>query len=169
MTLIKSVTDKWLDAGATFSPCLAYRYRLWRLWSEIEPAIGFLMLNPSTATESVEDPTIRRCIGFSRSWGYGGVVIANLFSLRSTDPAALAKHADPVGPDNNGYLCQLAESVPLVVCAWGVHGKLNGRGDEVLELLGPHRGKLRHLGLTADKQPRHPLYLAGATKMEVFS
>lgn len=154
---------RWLDAGATFDPNRIWRYRLWRIWSEVEPAIGFCMLNPSTADESVDDPTIRRCIGFARAWGYGGVVIVNLFALRSTDPKALAKHPDPIGPDNDAYLSQLAETVPLIIAAWGVHGKLLDRQMQVRTML---HGKLWHLGLTRDGAPKHPLYLAAGTERQ---
>lgn len=151
--------ERWIDAGATFSPCRAYRYRLWRMWSETEPAMAFCMLNPSTADESVEDPTVRRCIGFAKKWGYGGLVVVNIFALRSTDPKALYVHPDPVGPDNDGHICNVCETVPLMIAAWGVHGELNGRGKKVEAMLA-----MKTMGRTKDGHPRHPLYLRGDVK-----
>jgi hypothetical protein len=158
-----------IDKGAQFSPCRAYRYRLWRVWSEIEPTIAFVLLNPSTADEEKDDPTIRRCIDFARSWGYGGIVIANLFAWRATAPSTLYTLDDPVGLDNDGHLCNIAETVPVIVCAWGVHGKLYGRGAEVLKLLESWKHRLRCLGVTKDGMPRHPLYLGKTTGLERFS
>lgn len=157
-------TSRWLDAGATFSPCGAYRYRLWRTWDEIAPTVGFTMLNPSTADAAKDDATIKRCLGFARSWGYGGLVVVNLFALRSTDPAALYTHADPVGPDNDGHIDQVRASVPMMIAAWGAHGALRGRGAKVLDTL-----DMRHLGLTKDGHPRHPLYLRGDARPMPFS
>lgn len=150
---------KWIDAGATFSDDRTYRYRLWRIWSEIEPAVAFCMLNPSTADETKEDPTIRRCIGFAKSWGYGGVVIVNLFALRSTDPKALYSHPDPVGPDNDGHISSVRETVPEMIAAWGAHGKFMGRGGAVFRTV-----PMKTLAWTSDGQPRHPLYLKGNLK-----
>lgn len=139
-----------------------YRWELTRTWDRSKGRVCWVMLNPSTADERDDDATIRRCTGFARSWGYGGIVVRNLYALRSTDPANLWTHPDPVGPSNTTYLnrCALDE---LVVCAWGAHGARDGRGDHVvlalaaqLDLLGrvPH-----HIGLTKDGQPRHPLYV----------
>lgn len=145
--------------GAHFSPCGRYRYRLWRFWG-VGPAVVWCMLNPSTADETQDDPTIRRCIGFARSWGAAGVVIVNLFALRSTDPAALYDCADPVGPANDGAILSAAsaEASP-VMAAWGVHGAHLGRGRAVAEMLGAHGVEIQCLGTTKDGHPRHPLYV----------
>src|SRR5688572_11312536 len=115
------------------------------------------MLNPSTADAVRDDPTIRRCIGFARTWGYRRLVVTNIFALRATLPAALRGAADPVGPGNDRFILRAAREADRVVCAWGVHGALGNREEEVLALL---RGlAMEHLGLTRGGHPRHPLYL----------
>ena len=143
---------------ATFSPCGRYRYTLRRQWDESKPSALFVMLNPSTATALLDDPTIRRCIGFAKAWGYGGLLVGNIFAMRSTDPDVLYDADDPVGPDNDAALAGLHSEAALTVAAWGVHGKYLGRGNAVLRRLG---GAVRCLGQTKDGHPRHPLYIAG--------
>ena len=117
------------------------------------------MLNPSTADAAQDDPTIRRCIGFARAWGFAGVEIVNLFALRSTDPRALRRSCDPCGSDNDAHVRVAARRAHLMVLAWGMRGSLLGRDREVLELLSRSRTRLLALGWTRSGQPRHPLYL----------
>jgi hypothetical protein len=136
-----------------------YRYRLWRTWDARLPRVAFVMLNPSTADHRQDDPTIRRCIGMSRAWGYGGLVVVNLFAYRTPDVAALRQAADPVGPDNDRHVVAACRRAAAVVLAWGVHGTLGDRDQAVLALLGPRRRPLLCLGTTRDGHPRHPLYL----------
>lgn len=145
-------------SSAVISECGAYRYRLERQWDGDKPKVAFLMLNPSTADAIQDDPTIRRCIGFAKSWGFGGVIVGNLFALRSTDPKALYNHPDPIGPDNDQHILAIAKSSRKIVCAWGAHGSLHNRGREVAERL--EFFDLVPLKVTADGQPGHPLYLA---------
>ena len=121
------------------------------------------MLNPSTADAVRDDPTIRRCIGFARAWGYRRLVVTNLFGLRATLPAALRRAADPVGPRNNQYVMRAARGADRIVCAWGVHGALGNRAAEVLTLLGGFH--VEHLGLTRHGHPRHPLYVPASTPL----
>jgi hypothetical protein len=125
------------------------------------------MLNPSTATEHDDDPTIRRCIDFAKRWGYGGLEVGNLFALRSTDPAILRYFGDPIGPKNDEVLIGICHRAAFVVAAWGVHGKLRGRGGQVLRLLGNHKA-IHSLGLTEEGQPRHPLYVPAVTEPVVL-
>ncbi len=150
----------WLDAGARFDGTGRYRYSLWRAW---EPAPGplctWVMLNPSTADATQEDPTIRRCIGFARRWGFGAIAIVNLFALRSTDPRALYADPAPVGELNDDAILEGAELAAMVVCAWGAHGQHLGRADHFRRLLRPYQP--RCLGVTKHGHPRHPLYLRG--------
>ena len=146
-----------MTGGAAFSRDRRYRYRLWRRWDRSRPAIAFCMLNPSTADARRDDPTIRRCIGFARDWGYGGIEVVNIFALRATDPRALRSARDPVGPRNDAFMRQAAARSPVVI-AWGVHGALRGRGATALRLFGP-RTRLLALGRTRSGAPRHPLYL----------
>lgn len=145
-----------VECSAHFSPCRTWRYALWRRWASSPPAM-FVGLNPSTADETQDDPTIRRCIRFARDWGYGGLVMTNLFAFRSTDPRQLNTAEDPIGPANDAALVAAAASAGVVVAAWGVHGTHNGRAQDVIDrgLL----GSFTVLGLTADGHPRHPLYM----------
>jgi hypothetical protein len=147
-----------MSDGALFSHDRQYRYRLWRRWDALRPCVAFCMLNPSMADEHSNDPTIRRCIGFARDWGYGGVEIVNLFALRATDPRELRDARDPIGRRNDAYVIEAAQRSAAVVLAWGVHGTFRARGAEALALLSP-RARLLALGWTRAGEPRHPLYL----------
>lgn len=135
-----------------------YRYNLTRTWDPTLPAVAFVLLNPSKADERRVDPTLARCIGFARAWGYGGLIVRNPFAFRATQPAELAQCLDPVGPDNDAWLRQLLDDAPRVIVGWGVGGKLYGRQAEVRQILRPHPD-VRCLGTTRDGSPRHPLYL----------
>lgn len=145
--------------GATLSPDRRYRYLLWRIWDESLRSCLFVMLNPSTADETVLDPTLRRCLGYAVAWGLGGLAVANLFALRSTDPARLRTIDDPEGPDNDRYLVEAARaSIGFVVCAWGVHGEYRNQASRVERLLA-RETDLLVLRLTKAGHPSHPLYL----------
>lgn len=165
MTLF-DVLEPDMERYATLSDDGRYRYTLHRVWDHDAPQIAWLMLNPSTADALTDDPTIRRCIGFSRSWGYGSLVVVNLFALRATDPVALNSFApnDPIGPLNNDYLFAAA-SQGEIVCAWGasVPQYWRHRPAGVVQILRERGAILYHLGLTKSGQPRHPLYLAADT------
>ena len=149
-----------MQTGAELSPCKAYRYALWRRWSDAPPVL-FVMLNPSTADDSQDDPTIRRCISFSKQWGHGGIIVGNLFAFRSPYPNDLQTATDPIGPENNLWLERLAKQSTAVVGAWGNHGRHMNRGQEVAALF----PNMRCLGLTKLGQPRHPLYVAADTPL----
>ena len=140
-----------------------YRYsltRTWRMWpsSSISQRgfVLFICLNPSTADGTVDDNTSRRCIGFATHWGYGSMVMANLFAYRSTDPNALLSVRDPVGPDNDRYLKRLGNSAAMIIAAWGTKGTLLNRDQTVKEMF---RDRLAYLRLTKENHPEHPLYL----------
>lgn len=143
--------------GASFSACRTYRFELIRIWDTTLDEVGFVMLNPSTADAETDDPTIRRCIAFARLWGYGGIVVRNLFALRATDPRELRNHPDPVGQSNDDQYLRHCRDDALTVAAWGVHGGLAGRDVEVRALLRRYGVALHHLGLTKDGFPKHPL------------
>lgn len=122
------------------------------------------MLNPSTADEMVNDPTVERCERRARAAGFGAVTILNLFAYRSTDPKALYTLDDPVGPLNDRVIEVMLEDASLVICGWGQHGKLLDRGAQVLRLI-RERGVIPHaLKLTRDGQPGHPLYVPYAAQ-----
>lgn len=145
-------------AGAIFDSGEVYRYALWRTWDTNKPSMMFLLLNPSTATAEIMDPTMTRCMGFAMRWGYGKMVVANIFALRSTDPKMLYLHSDPIGPDNNKHIVEMVQKANRVVVGWGNHGTFKSRGKAVLKLISPHTD-IYCFGLTEKKQPRHPLYL----------
>ena len=151
---------------ATYSPCQQYRYTLTRIWGRAVADGGqllpFLMLNPSTATEHVLDPTLRRCKGFATRLGYDGMVILNLFAYRATDPRVMKAQADPVGPDNDAAIVTACTGAPFVIAAWGTHGTHQGRDAAVHELLAATGVPLKRLGEPSRQgHPRHPLYLPG--------
>ena len=146
--------------SAVISDCGRFRYRLTRRWDETAAVATFVMLNPSTADAVQDDPTIRRCIGFARSWGCGGLSVVNLYAYRATRPTDLWTVADPVGPDNDVHLRRAFEEAHAsggpVVAAWGGRARTD-RVEVVLRLA----GSMQVLALTKGGQPRHPLYLRG--------
>jgi len=144
--------------GARFSDCGQYRYALWRIWGE-GPLATFVMLNPSTADEATNDPTVERCERRARAMGFDGVRVANIFALRSTDPRVLYGHPDPVGPLNDAAIMEAVRDAGMVICAWGGHGNLHGRGQAVGDLLRQHGLDLHCLAVNADGTPQHPLYI----------
>jgi hypothetical protein len=156
-----------IESGAVFDVSGRYRYALWRAWSTYNPRIAFILLNPSTADEERNDPTIRRCIGFARAWKFGSVEVVNLFAYRATGAKELLKIDDPVGEENNYYLIQAVERCSTVVVGWGIRGTLLGRDSQVLSLLAGRKDKFC-LGITKDGQPRHPLYVKGDTILVPF-
>jgi hypothetical protein len=151
-------------SGATFGSVerrQVYRYDLWRFWAEPFEIVNFIMLNPSTATATQTDPTIRQCIGFAKRWGFGGLIVTNLYGYRATDPLELWRAADPIGPRNDEFLMHWAGSANLVVAAWGNQGAVNNRGGAVLKQLRNAGIKLHRLKLTRAGEPVHPLYQPG--------
>lgn len=144
---------------AVLSECGTYRYRLGRRWDNAKRDACFIMLNPSTADAHKDDPTIRRCIAFAKAWGCGGLVVVNLFALRSTDPRELYKHAEPIGGiENDRHIRKAIELCRPVVAAWGVHGALRSRDAEVLDIVRAVGVELHCLKVTKDGHPAHPLY-----------
>lgn len=149
--------DSWdldTDSGAVFSSDNHYRYCLWRCWEPDKDKALFIGLNPSTADASKNDPTIRRCISFAQGWGYGGVIVANLFAYKATYPTDLLKAKDPVGPDNNIWLSRLSKDAGITVACWGNHGQHQDRNHTVKQLL----GDLHCLKINQSGEPAHPLY-----------
>ncbi len=152
-------TRTLIPSWAAYSDDKVYRYALGR-FSVFSPSIAFVMLNPSTATEMEDDPTVRRCMRRGFALDFPHVRIVNLFAIRATDPKVMLAHPDPIGPENDEAICEAARFASVVVCAWGVHGEHLGRGAYVLDMLRQVApGKLHHLGLTKGGHPRHPLYL----------
>jgi hypothetical protein len=154
---------------AVYSPCFRFRYLLSRIWEPAGPRVTFVMLNPSTATEVQNDPTVERCERRARALGFGGFAVTNIFAFRATDPGVMRAEPDPVGPANDRALLAGATWGRMVVCAWGTHGAHRGRGAEALHLLQASGRPLHHLGLTAAGDPRHPLYVAYAAQPQPWS
>ncbi|MDX2097143.1 MAG: DUF1643 domain-containing protein [Leptolyngbyaceae cyanobacterium bins.59] len=152
-----------MKRSAEFDETGTYRYSLHRQWNLEAPDLGFIMLNPSTADADRDDPTIRRCIQFAESWGYGSLEVVNLFAYRATHPKVLLQAPDPVGPENDRYLLQMIDRTQTVIVAWGNRGVFQNRSQDVLTLLKTLEKKasdsLYCLGLTRARQPRHPLYI----------
>ena len=155
---------------AVYSDCEAYRYLLTRVWDDALPRALFVMLNPSTATEVQNDPTVERCERRARALGFGAFRVTNIFAYRATDPRAMRAVADPVGPENDaairGSLDWAGGAADRIVCAWGTHGAHLGRGAAVERLLRESGRDLHHLGLTAAGAPKHPLYIGYAQPLQ---
>lgn len=154
------------QGSALISPCGQYRYRLRRMGlSTGSKRVLFVMLNPSTADASVDDPTIRRCIGFARSFGCERLDVVNLFAWRATDPSELRRVRDPIGPENDAHIREAGEQADLIVCAWGANDFVLPRLRGVLDIL-PR--PLHCLGVTKYCAPRHPLYVPAAAQPIVW-
>lgn len=174
-----------------FSPCRKWRYTLWRSWA-IEDLTGFecssetrahefvqfIGLNPSTADETKDDPTIRRCIGYAKDWGFGAMCMTNLFAFRATDPEVMKAQKFPIDEyssdeskfirSNFDYIGQVAFKAGLVVAAWGTHGSHLNHGKQMIAYFKGLGIKLHHLGLNSDGSPKHPLYLRKDLKPTPF-
>ena len=152
-----------IASTASYSPCGTFRHALTRCWAPGLPRLVFVLLNPSTATEAADDPTIARCVRRARDGGFGAVRIVNLFAFRATRPADLRRAADPVGPGADAAIATAARWADLIVCGWGNHGALLGRGPAVAAALRRAGHRLHHLGLTRTGHPMHPLYRSFST------
>lgn len=150
-------SEDGIDSEAVYSECGAYRYSLWRRWGP-GPTQLYIMLNPSTASEQRNDPTVGRCETRARAAGMGGFAVVNLFAWRATRPQDLKSATAPVGPDNDRTITEAVAKADQVICAWGVYGAHMNRGPDVAQSL-QEQAKIFHLGLTKGGHPRHPLYL----------
>ncbi len=171
------------ESYCMLSPCQQYRYMLMHEWDKDLPLVNFIMLNPSTATETEDDPTMNRCIRRAKMWGYGGIIVTNLFAFRATDPKNLRSRGknkqNPIehAPGyNENAIATAAQACDSVICAWGTHGELMGRGDAVknkikmiFEETNPHglpeeyHRRMWQLGVNSGGTPKHPLYLLTET------
>ena len=152
------------ESEAVYSDDMAHRYLLTRVWGPGRRAL-FVMLNPSTATEVQNDPSVERCERRARALGFGAFRVCNIFAFRETDPAKMRAAVDPVGgPANDVAIAESCLWADTIVCAWGAHGAFLGRGPEVERLMRETGRPLHHLGLTRDGHPRHPLYIGYGTR-----
>lgn len=148
-----------------FSDCRKYRYTLWREWLmegglHDQRYVQFIGLNPSTADETQDDPTIRRCKAFAASWGFGHMCMTNLFAWRDTDPEKMKLTTEPIGIENDKWLIEISKDASLVIAAWGKHGKHLYRASKVKQII-PNLNCLR---TNKDGSPEHPLYLPANLK-----
>lgn len=142
-----------------------YRYTLWRDVRDLttkhpDEFVMFIGLNPSTATETVDDPTIRRCMAFARSWGFGWLLMCNAFAFRATDPKVMKRHPSPIGPENDVHLLRLGCDAALIVAAWGKHATHLDRHAWLRDVLPARTVCLRK---NKDGSPEHPLYIPANT------
>ena len=149
------------NSGAAFSRCRRWRYLLWRRWDARRPVANFLMLNPSTADEVQLDPSCTRARNYAECWGFGGVLVTNIFGWRATDPEQMKAARDPVGRGNDAAILRAARDAGVVVCAWGNHGAHLGRAEKVVKQLRSAGVRLHFLKINGSGQPAHPLYLPG--------
>lgn len=173
------MTDLITKTGAEFSPCRTWRYRLWRTWDDGRFPLVMLMLNPSTADEDRNDPTVERCERRARAGGFGGLIVLNIFAFRATDPRVMKAAADPIGPDNDAYLRRAFKGLvgarpdglvgPVICAGWGSHGSHLGRDRQVKALARQSGIQLHCLGQTKGGQPRHPLYIGYDTPFRPWS
>ena len=156
------------SAKAIFSEDRRYRYWLDRHWGDAGTHATWIMLNPSTADALEDDPTIRRCISFTKAWGLDGLIVVNLFALRSTDPKTLTSDPDPVGPSTDEFIRQAVMPWSVVVAAWGAHQMTAPRAAEVLAIIEERQSGIGCLGVTKAGHPRHPLYVRGDAELTEY-
>ena len=153
-----------MQKNAILSKDRKYRYTLTRVWDETKDKVMFIGLNPSTADEIEDDPTIRRCINFAKSWGYGGIEMTNLFAFRATNPKDMKNAENPIGNDNDMWLQKIAKECPIIIGVWGNHGAFKGRGQAVMKMF----DNLHYLALNKSGHPSHPLYLKATLQPQKF-
>ncbi len=154
-------------SSAFISECGKYRYELRCTWDESRPKVLFIMLNPSTADAEIDDPTIMRCIGFAKSWSYGGILVGNLFAYRATEPKTLLTVSDPIGQENLTHLKVMYNESDVAICAWGNGHLLEKLAKKIgadYKPLSGFLGRIYYLELSNDGTPKHPLYLKSDLK-----
>lgn len=155
--------------GAVISDDNRYRYHLWRIWDDAKPTAVWVMLNPSTADAYQDDPTIRRCIGFAKTFDFGGIQIVNLYAYRATNPTELRKVSDPVGPANELFIRRACSTLAgKVICAWGASPYAAHRAGDARLIIWHEFGQSWCIGKTKDGSPCHPLYRPAGTRLERF-
>ncbi len=160
----KRNVNEGVKSLARFSDCEKYRYTLTRIWDAGKGRILFIGLNPSTADEMKNDPTVTRMINYAKLWGYGSITVCNLFAFRATFPRDLKKSEEPIGKENDKWIYNEIENSEKVIAAWGNHGKFLSRIGEVMKYL---KGA-ESFGLTKQGEPKHVLYLRGDAETGKF-
>jgi hypothetical protein len=144
-----------LIKNAILSSDRKYRYVLSRIWDDSKQAVMMVGLNPSTADENEDDPTVARCINFAKSWGYGGIYMLNLFAVRTPKPKKIYKADEPIGSENDKYLKEYSQKCDKIICAWGNDGSYKNRSNEIKS----NFSHLYYLKINKSGEPAHPLYL----------
>ena len=153
-----AIADLEQSSGAVFSGCHHYRHVLWRSWAPEKGIVTFIGLNPSTADAHKDDPTIRRCKNYVSDWGFGAMIMVNLFDVRATQPDVMKRRARPLSRRNDSSLIHAAIRADLVVAAWGVHGKHRSRSHSIKDLLVQHDIQASCFNTSKCGEPVHPLY-----------
>jgi hypothetical protein len=167
MRAIQEVASAWQEIKSLrmskqtplISPCKKYRYWLTRWWDKNRPLAVFIMLNPSRANAAKDDPTIHCCVRLAQREGFGGIRVVNLFALRTPSRSKLARHQDPVGPDNDLHLRRAVQLGAVVILAWGEKVVVKSRPLNVLRRLRKTAKSLKCIEILKRGQPRHPLFL----------
>lgn len=166
--ITRSHTKGDAPSVAVYSDCENYRYTLTRIWDEAGSKALFIMLNPSTATEVQNDPTVERCERRARALGFGAFRVTNIFAYRATDPKVMRSQTDPTGPENDTLILESCAWADTIICAWGTHGEHQSRGPSVEALLRAQPKPLYHLGLSKAGHPKHPLYISYSQQPEIW-
>ena len=167
--ITRSHTTGDTNSIAIYSDCERYRYALTRVWKFEASRLVFVMLNPSTATEVQNDPTVERCERRARTLGFGSLQVTNIFAWRDTDPKKMRTAKDPIGPDNDKTIMEACSWGDQIIAAWGTHGAHLGRGVQVKQILRSSDKPVFHLGISKGGHPKHPLYIAYSQKPEIWA
>ena len=168
LTTVKPIASIKIERTAIFDRTEQYRYQLGRRWQPNGSTVTFIMLNPSTADASQDDPTLRACMQFAQRWDYAALSVVNLFGYRTPHPKVLKQAADPIGAENDAYVLRAVEKAEAVVLGWGNYGGFLGRDRAILNLLTPYQKKLHYLERNKSGQPRHPLYIRRESPLRSF-
>jgi len=167
--ITRSHTKGDTNSIAIYSDCERYRYALTRVWKFEASRLVFVMLNPSTATEVQNDPTVERCERRARTLGFGSLQVTNIFAWRDTDPKKMRTAKDPIGPDNDKTIMEACSWGDQIIAAWGTHGAHLRRGVQVKQILRSSDKPVFHLGISKGGHPKHPLYIAYSQKPEIWA
>ena len=167
--ITRSHTKGDANSIAIYSDCERYRYALTRIWKFEASRLVFVMLNPSTATEVQNDPTVERCERRARTLGFGSLQVTNIFAWRDTDPKKMRTAKDPIGPNNDKTIMEACSWGDQIIAAWGTHGAHLNRGVQVKQILLSSDKPVFHLGISKGGHPKHPLYIAYSQKPEKWA
>lgn len=156
---------QYASQDARFSRCKKYRYSLTRSWEDGSGKVVFIGLNPSTADQNQDDPTIHRCVNFAKSWGYSSIEMVNLFAYCATNPEELKMQQQAIGPANNQWIASALQESKLTIACWGNHGSFKNRAAQIQGLY----PRLHCLAINKSGQAKHPLYIKGTQTPFLFS